>query len=84
MAQSGTEWEVGIGTYTLSGTTLARTTVLSNKDALTIVKTEPDVFVLMVLFASPLQLALIAGIVILAALGVDGWGWLFFALIVTL
>ncbi len=33
---------------------------------------------------SPLQLALIAGIVILAALGVDGWGWLVFALIVTL
>jgi len=30
VAQSGTEWEVGIGTYTLSGTTLARTTVLSN------------------------------------------------------
>jgi hypothetical protein len=29
-AQSGTEWEVGVGTYTSSGTTLARTTVLSN------------------------------------------------------
>jgi hypothetical protein len=29
-AQTGTEWEVGIGTYTSAGTLLARTTVLSN------------------------------------------------------
>ena len=36
-AQTGTEWEVGIGTYATSGTTLARTTVLSNSSG-----TEPS------------------------------------------
>ena len=31
--QSGTNWEVGLGTYTSSGTTLSRTTVLSSSNS---------------------------------------------------
>jgi hypothetical protein len=32
-SQTGNEWEVGVGTYTASGATMARTTVLSNSSA---------------------------------------------------
>jgi hypothetical protein len=50
VAQTGTEWEVGVGTYTSSGTLLARTTVLSNSagtqpTALTFSAGTKDVFV---------------------------------------
>ena len=49
-SQAGNEWEVGIGTYSTSGTTLARTTVLSNSSgtqpsALNFAAGTKDVFV---------------------------------------
>lgn len=50
VAQTPGEWEVGIGTYTSAGTTLARTTVLANSagtqpTALTFSAGTKDVFV---------------------------------------
>lgn len=33
VGQTGTEWEVGLGTFTTSGTTLARTTVLASSNS---------------------------------------------------
>jgi hypothetical protein len=45
--KSGNNWEVGVGTYTLSGTTLARTTILESSNsgsAITLAGTS-DVFV---------------------------------------
>ena len=50
VGQTGNEWEVGVGTYATSGTTLARTTVLANSagtqpTALTFSAGTKDVFV---------------------------------------
>ena len=46
--QTGSDWEVGIGTYTASGTTLSRTTVLSSSNSGSLVNFgagDKDVFV---------------------------------------
>ena len=47
-SQGSSEWEVGVGTYTASGTTLARTTVLASSNANSLVSLSAgtkDVFV---------------------------------------
>lgn len=58
VAQTGTEWEVGVGTYTTSGTLLSRTTVLSSSNSGSLVNFSAgtkDVFV-----AYPAELAAFA------------------------
>ena len=58
VAQTGTEWDVGIGTYTSSGTVLSRTTVLSSSNSGSLVNFSAgtkDVFV-----AYPAKLAVFA------------------------
>ena len=58
VAQTGTEWEVGVGTYTSSGTLLSRTTVLSSSNSGSLVNFSAgtkDVFV-----AYPAELAAFA------------------------
>ena len=58
VAQTGTEWEVGVGTYTSSGTVLSRTTVLSSSNSGSLVNFSAgtkDVFV-----AYPAELAAFA------------------------
>lgn len=53
--QTGSDWEVGIGTYTASGTTLSRTTILSSSNSGSLVNFgagDKDVFVTYPAFTS--------------------------------